>query len=139
MNYVNYSQCYACIIDRSLFKHKWHHYISFLFQWLIWWQSHTTHLETRYISAPCKVNYRTWQETVHDVRKELLDRPHVYAIKDVLKKVNSCVFIIGCHVQNNIDFIGCNKKINMPYFFKKSFKSKGVYKKSCKRYNWNMT
>ena len=58
------------------------------------------------------------------MRKELLDRPHVYAIKDVLKKVNSCVFIIGCHVQNNIDFIGCNKKTNMPSFFQKIFQIK---------------
>ena len=60
------------------------------------------------------MTYRTYEETIHDVRKELLDRPHVYAIKDVLKKVNSCVFIIGCHGQNNMDFIDRNKNMNVP-------------------------
>ena len=35
------------------------------------------------------------------------------------------MFIIGCHVQNNIDFIGCNKKINLPSLKKNLSNQKG--------------
>ena len=51
------------------------------------------------------------------------------------KKVNSCVFISGCHDQDNTDFIGCNKKMNVPFFSKNLSKPKYFIRKVVTRIN----